>query len=241
MTDVPQLSLVVPAHNEAATIEATILEWLATLARAELRAEVVVVDDGSVDATPQILTALTNRHPALRVIRQPQAGHGAALAAAYRAARGDWVLQIDGDDEIGAAYFDAVWARRLSDGMVLGWRDPSTRAVVRRVITVAAARYVRFVSKAPIHDANVPFRLLPRALLQTFLEAVPPGTFAPNLAMSIFAGHQGWRIAEVPVVERARVQTRQALGGARLWKAVFRTLGQSVAFVRAVKRQAPRA
>ena len=241
MADRLDISLVVPAHNEAATIAGSLEAWLAAFARAGLRAELVVVDDGSVDATPALLASLVERHAELRVIRQAQSGHGAAVEAAYRASRADWVLQIDGDDEIGPTYFDALWALRRTDGMVLGRRAPSTRAAVRRLITVCAAGYVRTVSGAAVHDANVPYRLVPRPLLASFLAALPAGTFAPNLAMSIFAGHHGWRIAELPVVERPRVATRQSLGGSRLWRAVFRTLRQSAAFARGIRRQSPRA
>lgn len=235
------VSLVVPVHNEGSTIGASLTHWLATFDRLGLSAECVVVDDGSVDETPAVLSAMAAREGRLRVIRQAQAGHGAAVAAAYRAARGAWIVQIDGDDEIGADYFDALWAQRTDEGLVLGRRAPSTRAPVRRLISAGAAAYVRATTGARIADANVPYRLLPRPLLRSFLEALPAGTFAPNLVMTMYAGLNGWSIREVSVIERARVTTRRPLGGARLWRAVFRTLGQSARFRRQWPRQRPRA
>lgn len=235
------VSLVVPVHNEAATIGGSLVAWLAAFDRLGLGVECVVVDDGSVDTTPEVLAAVAAADSRLRVIRQAQAGHGAAVEAAYRAARGTWVVQIDGDDEIGVEYVEALWAQRVDNGMVLGRRDPSTRAWVRRLISAGAAVYVRATTGARIADANVPYRLLPRGLLEQFLAALPAGTFAPNLMMTMYAGLKRWPVREVPVVERARVTTRRPLGGARLWRAVFRTLQQSYRFVREWPRQRPRA
>lgn len=235
------VSLVVPVHNEASTIGSSLAGWLAAFDRLGLGVECVVVDDGSVDTTPDVLAAVAAADPRLRVIRQAQAGHGAAVEAAYRAARGTWVVQIDGDDEIGVEYFEVLWAHRVEDGLVLGRRAPSTRAWVRRLISAGAAAYVRATTGARITDANVPYRLLPRRLLEQFLAALPAGTFAPNLVMTMYAGLNGWPVLEVPVVERARVTTRRSLGGARLWRAVFRTLQQSYRFVRQWPRQRPRA
>jgi glycosyltransferase involved in cell wall biosynthesis len=237
----PLVSLVVPVHNEAPTIGASVAAWLEAFDRMGISAECVVVDDGSVDATPDVLAAAAGADSRLRVIRQVQAGHGAAVTTAYRAARGTWVVQIDGDDEIGVEYFAPLWSQRADDGLVLGRRDPSTRAWVRRLISAGAAVYVRVTTGARIADANVPYRLLPRRLLQSFLDALPAGTFAPNLVMTMYAGLNGWPIREVPVVERTRVATRRPLGGTRLWRAVFRTLQQSLRFVREWPRHRPRA
>ncbi len=62
--------------------------------------EVIVVDDGSTDATPGVLLDLAGADPRVRIITTPPLGRGAALRSAVRAARGDFILNIDADDVI---------------------------------------------------------------------------------------------------------------------------------------------
>ncbi len=233
------VSLVVPVYNEGGTIEASLAEWLVVLTDRGLRAECVVVDDGSTDGTPDILCALAARDPRIRLHRQVNAGHGAALLAAYRRARGHWVVQIDGDDEIGASSFEALWAARVPGGMVLGRRAPRERAPVRRVVSRVAATWFGWATGVAANDVNVPYRLLPRERLADFLAVAPDRLVAPNLALSILAGVRGWEFREVPVVERARLATRRGLGGRRLWMTVCRAACESLAFRARLARQSP--
>lgn len=84
-----------PARNAAATLPATV---------ASIRAqtwpdwELIVVDDGSTDATPQILAALAREERRLAVVRQPHAGIVAALNAGLARARGRFIARLDADD-----------------------------------------------------------------------------------------------------------------------------------------------
>lgn len=236
MPELPDVTLVVPVYNEAATIAGSLTAWLDVLAATGLTADCIVVDDGSTDETAAVLARVAGASSGVTVMRQDNAGHGAALVRGYHAARGTWVLQVDGDDEIGPQYFPALWARRTADGLVLGRRAHGQRALVRRCISQMAAGYVRLASGARVHDANVPYRLLPHTRLARFLDTLPEGTVAPNLAMTIFAGLQGWVIAEVDVIERPRVATRRALGGMRLWRTVLLALRQSRRFMRTARQ-----
>ena len=69
-----------PAYNEAGCIEEVVREWVTTVGR------LVVVNDGSRDATGEILDRLAKELPLLHVIHQGNAGHGVALMTGYRAA-----------------------------------------------------------------------------------------------------------------------------------------------------------
>src|SRR6266536_4900346 len=83
-----RVSFVVPAHNEAATI-AEVLERIDSL---PLDKQVVVVDDGSTDATPAILTRWRHGRSDAVVVRQPNRGKGAAIRAAIPHLDGDIVV-----------------------------------------------------------------------------------------------------------------------------------------------------
>ena len=86
------VSVIVPAYNEAANIAATLRSLVAS---DYPRVEVIVVDDGSTDATPDIVRGL--RLPGVRLIRQPNAGKPAALNTGIAAAGGDLLVLVDGD------------------------------------------------------------------------------------------------------------------------------------------------
>ncbi|HVA61411.1 MAG TPA: glycosyltransferase [Mycobacteriales bacterium] len=114
MTRRPRVSLVMPAYNAAATIGAALSSVLAqTLADVET----VIVDDGSTDATVDIARAVA---PGATIVRQPNAGVGAARAAGIAAARGELIAFCDADDLLFDRHLEAlyaVWTERGNGGI----------------------------------------------------------------------------------------------------------------------------
>ncbi len=94
-----------PAYNEADRVASVIEEWTTELDRLGVDYELVVYDDGSTDRTLQVLAACRARHSRLRVERHANMGHGPTILRGYREARGRWVLQLDGDGEVGPEAF----------------------------------------------------------------------------------------------------------------------------------------
>lgn len=113
MTDAaPALSVVVPAYNEEATLEAVIRRVLAL----PFDLEVVAVDDGSTDATPQILSRLAAEDPRVRPLVQTRnAGKGAAVRIGIAATSGDHVLIQDADLEYDPSDIPALLQPLLDD------------------------------------------------------------------------------------------------------------------------------
>jgi dolichol-phosphate mannosyltransferase len=113
-----QLSIVVPVRNEADNILPLLAEIHAALDnRGEF--EVVYVDDGSTDATPQRLAEALVRYPRLRVLaHRMSCGQSAALMTAVRAARGEWVATLDGDGQNDPADIQKLRAARDSAGVL---------------------------------------------------------------------------------------------------------------------------
>jgi dolichol-phosphate mannosyltransferase len=107
-----QLSIVVPVLNEADNILPLLAEIHAALeSRGEF--EVVYVDDGSSDATPQRLAEAMQRYPRLRVLaHRMSCGQSAALMTGMRAARGEWVATLDGDGQNDPADIPKLLAAR---------------------------------------------------------------------------------------------------------------------------------
>jgi dolichol-phosphate mannosyltransferase len=92
-------SVVIPVKNEADNIRPLISE-IRTALDGRCEYEVVYVDDGSDDATPQELLTLSHEFPRLRILRHARnCGQSTGLRTGVRAARGDWVVTLDGDGQ----------------------------------------------------------------------------------------------------------------------------------------------
>ena len=102
--DCPALSYFFPAHNEAANLTGLVEEALATLPGLAEQFEIVIVDDGSKDATPALADELAAAHPAVRAVHHPtNLGYGAALRSGFAAARFDHLAYTDGDRQFKVA------------------------------------------------------------------------------------------------------------------------------------------
>lgn len=134
------VSVIIPAHNAAATLAETLESLLAQTFRDW---EAVIVDDGSTDGTAALAASFAARDPRIRVLSQPQRGVSAARNAGWAAARAEWLLFLDADDWIAPDHLERMlrvvradpslsiaycgWAGVAADGTVLQ-RGPTPRA-----------------------------------------------------------------------------------------------------------------
>jgi glycosyltransferase involved in cell wall biosynthesis len=139
---VPELSYFFPAHDEEANVDALVAEALEALPALAERFEVIVVDDGSRDATGQIAERLANKHPdVVRVVHHAtNLGYGAALRTGFAASRYDLVAFTDGDRQFHVADLARLLQRAAeadAPDVVAGFRlrraDPPLRIVYARL------------------------------------------------------------------------------------------------------------
>lgn len=119
-TSEPLISIIIPAYNYARLLPRALDSVLGQMAEDY---ELIVVNDGSVDDTAQILSAYERQHPCLRVIHQANAGAAAARNHGIREARGRYALLLDADDELLAGALQALRETVVTQpevGMVLG-------------------------------------------------------------------------------------------------------------------------
>src|SRR5579864_1481069 len=106
------LSVVIPVYNEAGAVGPVIRAWVEELDRLHVSYEFLVYDDGSRDDTADVLKLLAATEPRLSVKSHANQGHGPTILAGYREAVGDWVFQVDSDDEMSPASFAELWSHR---------------------------------------------------------------------------------------------------------------------------------
>jgi glycosyltransferase involved in cell wall biosynthesis len=167
---VPALSFFFPAHNEAENIEALIDEALEVLPRLADEFEIIAVDDGSRDATPEIADRLAAADERVRVVHHAvNQGYGAALRSGFRAARYELVCFIDGDRQFRVEDLGLLLSR-LADSdrpdVVVGYRlkraDPAIRLAYARAYRLA----LRIFYGLRVRDPDCACKLFRRSALE---------------------------------------------------------------------------
>jgi glycosyltransferase involved in cell wall biosynthesis len=220
-----ELWVVMPVYNEGPAAEKAVREWTARVRAACPDAVVCLVDDGSTDATPVVLEGLAADIPALRLLRQRNAGHGQACANGYRAAlQADarWVLQVDSDGQCDSAYFERLWSVRDAAVAVFGRRRRRQDGLVRTVISRGLSMVIYAATGVWVRDANSPYRLMRADVLADALPRVSSDVYLANvlLALTLQAGpgitwvEVGFRARIRPTPLRLRYFLAQA---ARVW------------------------
>ena len=200
-----RVTVVIPAFNEAPVLGDVVRAAVSDIAARLPGCEVLVVDDGSTDATPQLLAELAGAAPQVRSMRlERNLGQGPALHRAFEASDGEWICQMDGDGQVVPADFWQLWRRRDEGDLVLGVRrvrcDPRHRRLLTRVVRLATGA----ASGRPLEDAAAPLRLIRRSLWEDVRNDVGDDAIALSILVSVAASRRGWRVCEVPVHHRRR-------------------------------------
>jgi glycosyltransferase involved in cell wall biosynthesis len=212
--DTPTLSVVIPALNEedgiAAIVERVLAVEDAMRAVGIGRLELIVVDDGSRDATPSIVEGYVRSHPnTVRLIRHARnRGYGGALKTGFRHAQGDLLAFLDADGTYPPESFPELCRVALEDGadVIVGSRMSGRESEMPRVRWLGNGLFallLSLVGNARIRDTASGMRVFRRDVLP-HLYPLPDGLdFTP--AMSTRALHENLVMVEVPIPYRERV------------------------------------
>ena len=135
----PSLSVFFPAYNDAGTIASLVILAIQVARRLTPDFEVIVVDDGSTDATPEIADELARTYQQVRVVHHVRnRGYGGALRTGFATATKELVAYTDGDAQYDPAELEQLWHRLTPDvDVVTGYKisrsDPWHRLVVGRI------------------------------------------------------------------------------------------------------------
>jgi glycosyltransferase involved in cell wall biosynthesis len=192
------LSLVLPAHNEAANLETVVRDAVATLPQHFAAYEVLIVDDGSRDATPALADRLAAEEPHVRVLHHPQnRGYGAALSTGFAAARGDRIMFMDSDRQ-----FDIRDVAKLAPyagefDIVAGYRIKRNDPGYRFVIGYTFNTVVKLLFGVDLRDIDCGFKIF-RAELLRGMDLQSPGALI-NTEIHAKANRQVATIVEIGV------------------------------------------
>src|SRR5712671_1525683 len=105
------LSVFFPAYNDSGTIASMVIRAVKAASELTSDFEVIVVNDGSSDATAEIADELARKYPNVRVIHHPSnRGYGGALQTGFRSATKELIFYTDGDAQYDPAELAVLWA-----------------------------------------------------------------------------------------------------------------------------------
>lgn len=230
--DEPALSLIVPAFNEAGCIGDTITRLQHYLESVGLSWEVIVVDDGSEDGTPETVAGYAEKDERVRLVRGAHRGKGAAVRRGMVAARGGWRFLADADlsmppDNIGR-FFAAVRESADTPHVAIGSREapgalrvgePWTRHVIGRVFNLV----VQALAVPGIRDTQCGFKLFSAEAAEALFPRQRLDSFAFDVEVLFLAQRAGARVCEVGIEWHCRVDSRvSAARGAKAFADVMR-------------------
>lgn len=195
------LTLVLPARNEATTLSLLIPELLSALPQAEI----IVINDGSDDATAQICSSFP-----IKLINHPYPkGNGAAIKTGARAASGDVIVFMDADGQHKPEDIPLL-LQKIAEGydMVVGARQSGSHAGVHRAAANDVfSRFATWMVQQPVEDLTSGFRVVNARKFRKFLYLLPNGfSYPTTITMSFFRA--GFNVGYVPIQTLRRANGR---------------------------------
>jgi glycosyltransferase involved in cell wall biosynthesis len=201
-----ELSVVLPAHNEAGKLEAAVRQTKGALADCCFSYELLIAEDGSTDGTAELASRIAAEDPTVRHIHSDtRLGRGRALNRAFQHARGEILLYMDVDLSTDLAYlkplvnavreehFDlATGSRRLKGSVV-------KRSFKREALSAVYNALVRLILRSKLRDHQCGFKAFRNVVLLQLLTEVEDTHWFWDTELLVRAQRKGYRIKEIPV------------------------------------------
>jgi len=208
-----------PAFNEEAVLPASLAEATAALDRLCDDWELLVVDDGSTDASPAILAAAARQQPRLRVLTQDtNRGYAAALIRGFGACRLAAVFYTDADSQFDLDDLTRAYPLLAQADMVAGWRQDRQDSWMRKSLSAIFNALQRCFLGTRARDVDCAFKLFRRSFFER-IELTSSG-FLIDAELYARARLAGLRVAQLPVRHRPRAAGRSSVRPATLWRSV---------------------
>lgn len=205
-----KLSVVIPAHNEAGSIEATLAATAQALTEAGVEHEILVIDDASVDGTADLVERVAEEHPGIRCLRSHQPrGFGFTVRAGLERFEGDAVviMMADGSDdpadlvryaELLEEGYDCVFGSRFMPGSAV-YDYPRLKLVLNRL----ANWFVRVLFRHGFNDTTNAFKAYRREVIET-VQPLLSNHFNLTVEIPLKAVVRGHTYAAIPISWRNR-------------------------------------
>lgn len=222
-----KLYIVIPAYNEQETIGQVAREWHRVAEKAGDGSRLVIVNDGSKDRTYEILCSLRKELPLLVPLTKENGGHGAAVLYGYAYAvrkKADYIFQTDADGQTLPGEFWKFWNRRHRADVLIGCRKHREDGVSRVAVTKVLRFVLWVIFGLDVTDANTPYRLMDRHVLERTISQVPRDFHLSNVMLSVLFLKNGERVEFIPITFRPRQGGKNSIGLYKITKIGIRAV-----------------
>ena len=207
----PSLTVVLPCYNEAERLPGTLRSLLAHLSGVPGQVEMLVVDDGSTDATVAAVDAIAAADARVRLLcLSPNRGKGAAVRAGMLAAEGELIVFTDADGSYGPSELDRIIRALAEAPVAIGARVTTSGPLTRRVASRVFSLAIRVLVGLPFPDTQSGLKGFRRAAAREIFSRARLDGFAFDVEALVLAGRLGFDVVEVGVqaIERRGSKVR---------------------------------
>ncbi len=214
-----ELSVVVPVYNEEESIKALYSELKDALRPLNADYEIIFVDDGSEDSTPEMLDEIASKDTKIRVVHfGKNFGQTAALAAGFDIAKGDIIITMDADLQ-NDPHDIPILLQKLKEGwdIVSGWRRERKDPFLSRILPSMVANWlISKVTGVKLHDYGCTLKAYRRDVVKNLSLYGELHRFLPALASGL-----GVKITEIPVTHHPRHHGTSKYGMSRIFRVIL--------------------
>ena len=201
-----EVSVVLPAHNEAGKIEAAVRQTKQALAVITAAYEVLIAEDGSTDGTADLARRIAAEDPSVRHIHNGERlGRGKALNRAFKSARGDILMYMDVDLSTDLSYvkplINAIRVERydFATGSRLMKESDVKRSFKRHILSTAFNFLVRVILRSKLRDHQCGFKSFRKEALMRIVDEIEDEHWFWDTELLVRAQRRGYRVKEIPV------------------------------------------
>ncbi|MBR1876251.1 MAG: glycosyltransferase family 2 protein [Lachnospiraceae bacterium] len=234
-----KLYIIIPAYNEEATIESIVDEWYPVVDKAGDGSRLVIIDDGSRDATLEKLNKKAESAPKLIVKHKENSGHGPTILFGYKYAieeGADYVFQTDSDGQTDPDEFKAFWKNRADFDMLIGDRTGRQDGFSRIVVTRVLRLVILLTFHVWVKDANTPFRLMNCKTLKEKLKYIPDDYFLTNVLISVIYAKHDNSVRYIPITFKPRQGGVNSINIKKIFNVGLKSLVEFVKLNRIISR-----
>jgi len=199
----PELEILLPIHNEAESIEATIRELYNELSP-RINVGFIICEDGSRDNTKEIVRRLAAEIPMRLNLSDERKGYSRAVREGMEMLEAKWLLCVDSDGQCDPKDFWKFWQRRSEGQVLLGWRVDRQDTLARKAMSRLFYFIYQSVFHTPAHDPSCPYVLCRRGIARQLagqLGEMQQGFWWEFVAR---VHRAGCTLVEIPVKHRLR-------------------------------------
>ena len=185
------LYIVIPAYNETENLDHVINDWYPVILQhqANGNSRLVIINDGSTDNTYDVLLKYAKTYPLLVSLTKENGGHGSAVLYGYNYAieeKADYIFQTDSDGQTNPKEFEQFWQELENYDALIGSRSSRGDGASRKFAEKVLLMLLHMIFGVKMPDANAPYRLMKRELLEKYISRMPEDYFLPNVMLTTY-------------------------------------------------------